>query len=69
LTGPIALTGEKMVRGAKFALEEAGYEVAGRKIEVIVEDSGGSPAIAVDKAKRTPQQIKTLTEIEDEQNG
>ena len=52
LTGPLAMTGDLLVTGAMFGFEEAGYEVAGRKIEVIVEDSGAQPAMAVDKARK-----------------
>ena len=33
-------------------LEEINYEMAGRKIELIVEDEGGNPAIAVNKARK-----------------
>ena len=52
LTGPLAMTGERMVHAAKFGFEEAGYEVAGKKIEVIVEDSGAQPDMTVDKARK-----------------
>ena len=38
LTGPAAVIGEFLVSGGEFAFEEVGYEVAGKKIEVIVED-------------------------------
>ena len=52
LTGVLAMTGQLLVTGAMFGFEEAGYEVAGRKIEVIVEDSGTVPDMAVDKARK-----------------
>ena len=57
-TGPLAMTGERMVDAAKLAFEEAGYQVAGKKIEVIIEDSGGQPAMAVDKARKLVQRDK-----------
>jgi len=57
-TGPLAMTGERMVDAAKFAFEEAGYQVAGKKIEIFVEDSGGKPAMAVDKARKLVQRDK-----------
>ncbi len=52
LTGPMAMTGERMVNAAKFAFEQINYEVAGKKIEIIVEDSGASPSMALDKARK-----------------
>jgi branched-chain amino acid transport system substrate-binding protein len=58
LTGNQALTGERMVRGFAFALEQAGYVVAGRKIEVIVEDDGSKPETAVDKARKLVENDK-----------
>ncbi|MEW6663641.1 MAG: ABC transporter substrate-binding protein [Thermodesulfobacteriota bacterium] len=58
VTGPLALTGEKMVIAAKYSFEEVGYEVAGRKIKVIVEDSGSNPATALDKAKKMVERDK-----------
>ena len=51
-TGPVSFAGVLMVEGAKFAFEQAGNEVAGRKIEVIVDDSGGVPEMALDKARK-----------------
>ena len=58
LTGHMAITGARMVAAAEFALEEAGYTVAGRQIEVIVEDSAADPPTAVDAA------IKLITQDE-----
>lgn len=52
LTGIMAMTGERMVKAAKYGFEEVGYTVAVRKIEVIVEDSAGQPAMALDKARK-----------------
>lgn len=57
-TGPLAMTGERMVDAVEFAFEEVGYQVAGKKIEIIVEDSGGQPAMAVDKARKLIQRDK-----------
>ena len=50
LTGHMAITGERMVRSAEFALNQSGWEVAGKTIEVIVKDSAADPATAVDAA-------------------
>lgn len=52
LTGPLAMTGKRMVDAATFAFEQAGL-IAGKKIEVIAEDTGEpDPSIAVDKARK-----------------
>ncbi len=52
LTGPVSVTGKMLVDGVKLGFEEAGYEVAGRKIELIIEDEGGIPEMAIDKARK-----------------
>ena len=52
LTGPVAITNDKMVKGFSLAMELANYEMAGRKVEVIVEDDGAKAEVAVDKARK-----------------
>jgi branched-chain amino acid transport system substrate-binding protein len=52
LTGAMAEDGIDCVRGAELRLDEAGGEVAGRKIEFIVEDYGADPANVGDKLKK-----------------
>ncbi|MFC1980007.1 ABC transporter substrate-binding protein [Chloroflexota bacterium] len=51
-TGFADVTNPDMLRGVEFVLDEIGWEVAGRQIEVFVEDSGSDPSIAVDKARK-----------------
>jgi branched-chain amino acid transport system substrate-binding protein len=51
-TGNFAQMGLDMVDGFKMYLEEINYTVAGRKIELIVEDEGEIPATAVTKARK-----------------
>jgi branched-chain amino acid transport system substrate-binding protein len=51
-TGNFAQLGMDMVAGFKMFLEEINYTVAGRKIELIVEDEGEGPATAVTKARK-----------------
>lgn len=58
LTGHMAIVGKRMVRAADFAFEEVGYEVAGRKIEVIVGDSAARPAKAIDTARKLIERDK-----------
>ena len=52
LTGTWAQAGQDMVTGAKLFLESINYTVAGRKIELIVEDEGAAASTAVTKARK-----------------
>ncbi len=52
LTGNFATFGGGMVKGFQLYLDEINYTVAGRKIELIVEDESVNPAIAVTKARK-----------------
>src|SRR6187455_357341 len=40
-SGVFAVLGERQLKGMRFAVEEAGGEVAGRKIELLHEDTEG----------------------------
>jgi len=51
-TGNFAQMGLDMVDGFKMYLDEINYTVAGRKIELIVEDEGEIPATAVTKMRK-----------------
>jgi branched-chain amino acid transport system substrate-binding protein len=58
LTGPMAMTGQNMVNTTKFAFNEINYEIAGRKVELIFEDSAASPQMSVDKARKLVENDK-----------
>jgi branched-chain amino acid transport system substrate-binding protein len=51
-TGPVADLGPKFKAGIELALEEADYKVAGRPVELVVEDSATSVEVAVEKFKK-----------------
>lgn len=51
LTGSLATNEEQAVHGIKLALDEVNYEVAGRKIELIVKDVTMDPAVCLQKVK------------------
>ncbi len=55
-TGPVAVLGPIFEMGIKTALEEVNYTVAGKKIELIIEDSATSVDMAVTKAKKLVEQ-------------
>ena len=51
-SGGGAQTGKDMLNGIELALDEAGRQAAGRKIEMIVEDDEGIPATGLTKARK-----------------
>lgn len=52
LSGAFAATGKDMLSGIELYLEEIGYKAAGRKIELIVEDDEGVPAVGLTKTRK-----------------
>ncbi|HEV8473087.1 MAG TPA: ABC transporter substrate-binding protein [Methylomirabilota bacterium] len=58
LTGPFAQIGKDMVNGNQLYLAEIGGQVAGRKIEMLVEDDEGNPATALNKSRKLVEQDK-----------
>jgi branched-chain amino acid transport system substrate-binding protein len=58
LTGPFAQIGKDMVNGSELFLDEIGRQMAGRKVELIVEDTEGQPATALNKSRKLVEQDK-----------
>jgi branched-chain amino acid transport system substrate-binding protein len=58
LTGAFAALGKDMLNGTELYLDEIGHQVAGRKIELIVEDTEGNTATALTKARKLVDQDK-----------
>lgn len=56
LTGAFAQIGKDMLAGAELSLAETGGQAAGRKIEMVVEDTQGDPATALTKARKLVEQ-------------
>lgn len=56
LTGVVASGGREIVEGFQMYWEKVGGEVAGRKIEITVEDDGSVPDTALQKARRLVEQ-------------
>jgi branched-chain amino acid transport system substrate-binding protein len=52
LSGAIAQAGKDMYSGCELYWKEHGMQVAGRKLEVILEDTEGQPATAVSKLRK-----------------
>jgi len=51
-TGALLHDGPQVRAGIQLALEHYGSEVAGRKIELVIEDDGTDPSTALDKARK-----------------
>ncbi|MBI2205508.1 MAG: ABC transporter substrate-binding protein [Candidatus Rokubacteria bacterium] len=58
VTGGAAQVGKDMVNGLMMWLEEHGNQIAGRKVEVIVEDTQGQPNIALTKVAKLVESDK-----------
>ena len=56
LTGVMASGGKELVEGFELWWELNGREIAGRKIEIIVEDDASNPDTALQKARRLVEQ-------------
>ncbi len=56
LTGPLASLGIVAKAGMEVAFDEVGYQVAGRKITLVVEDSEAKPDVGITKARKLVEQ-------------
>src|SRR5689334_14194875 len=56
LTGVVASGGREMVEGTQFFFDSIGNEIAGRKVELIIEDDASNPDTALQKARRLVEQ-------------
>ena len=56
LTGAASALGRDMVNGTELYLDEIGRQVAGRKIELIIEDTEGNTQTALTKARKLVDQ-------------
>ncbi len=57
-TGPAAMLGPLFKNGIVRALEENNNKVAGRPIELIVEDAAGDPSVCIEKARKLVERDK-----------
>jgi branched-chain amino acid transport system substrate-binding protein len=58
MTGGAAQVGKDMVNGLNMYLDEIGHQIAGRKVEVIVEDTQGQPQAALTKLRKLVESDK-----------
>ena len=58
ISGAIAQAGKDMYSGCELFWEESGWQLAGRKLEVMLEDNEGLPATALTKARKLVESDK-----------
>src|SRR5262249_7159040 len=58
ISGAIAQAGKDMYSGCELYWQETGWQMAGRKLEVILEDNEGLPATAITKARKLVENDK-----------
>ncbi len=58
LTGVVAAGGRELVDGFTMFWDSIGNEIAGRKVEIIIEDDAANPDTALQKARRLVEQSK-----------
>src|SRR5246127_3110853 len=56
LTGVVASGGREMVEGTQFWFDGIKNEIAGRKVELVIEDDGSNPDVSLQKARRLVEQ-------------
>jgi branched-chain amino acid transport system substrate-binding protein len=69
LTGALLRQGPKVQEGAQMAFEDAGWQVAGKKIKLIVEDSGTNPTTGLDKARKLVESDKVIAIMGPQHSG
>src|SRR5262247_3873513 len=60
MTGGGAAVGKDMSNGFLMYLEEIGSQLAGRKVEVIIEDTQGDPAAALTKLRKLAESDRSM---------
>ncbi len=58
LTGVVASGGKEMVEGTQFFFEKQGNKIAGRAVELMIEDDGANPDTSIQKARKLVEQGK-----------
>jgi branched-chain amino acid transport system substrate-binding protein len=56
LTGVVASGGKEMVESVQFYLDQVKNEIAGRQVELVIEDDASNPDTALQKARRLVEQ-------------
>lgn len=63
LTGPLAAGGKQQEEGAALFLKERNGMIAGRKVELIIQDTAGNPALAKTKMQELAERHKVHVAI------
>lgn len=62
-SGPLAAGGKQMEEGITYFLKERNYMLAGRKVELVIADTGGQPAQAKTKTAELIERDKVSVVI------
>src|SRR5437763_10580467 len=57
-SGPLAAGGRQMEEGINLFLKERNFTLSGRKVELIIADTGGQPALAKTKTQELVERDK-----------
>src|SRR5437868_12645638 len=57
-TGPLAAGGIQMEQGTLCFLKDRNYTLAGRKVELVVADTGGTPSAPKPRARSLPRRTR-----------
>src|ERR1041385_6594531 len=63
-TGPLAAGGKQQEEGAALFLKERNGMIAGRKVELITQDTSGNPALAKTKLQELVERHKVAVSID-----
>src|SRR3974390_3702032 len=63
LTGPLAAGGKQREKGAALFLKERNGTIAGRKVELMTQDTAGQPALAKTKLQELVERSKVQVSI------
>jgi branched-chain amino acid transport system substrate-binding protein len=69
LTGNLAMSSNLMVQAFDFAFQQIGYQVAGKQIQIVVGDSKGDSATALDVARKMVENDKVALLVGPTQAG
>ena len=58
LTGVVAAGGKEIAEGFNLYWDQVGKKIAGRDVQIIIEDDGSNPDIALQKARKLTEQTK-----------
>lgn len=68
-TGSLQTEGHKLKKGIELALDHYNWQVAGRKVELYIEDDASDPTMALDKARKLVERDRVVLIIGVQHSG